>query len=140
MSDKYIENILKKIKSSIESGEYFIAGQHFLNLARYGTVIEDHILTTITSELADIYRNSLGRVKEYKESIDNRIVDEIKLRTQDLIDFLRDIPNEISKEKKIELFDTIIFIIFNGEKIQYETNVLESARALRKGRIRDFLL
>lgn len=140
MSDKYIENTLKKIRSFIERGEYFVAGQYFLNLARYGTVIEDYILTTITSELADIYRNSLGRIKEYKESIDNRIVDEIKLRTQDLIDFLRDKPNEISKEKKIELFDTIIFIIFNGEKIQYETSVLERARALKKGILRDFLI
>lgn len=140
MSDRYIENVLKKVRSFIESGEYFIAGQYFLNLSRYGTEIEDHILTTITSELSDIYRNSLGRVKEYKESIDNRIVADIKLRTQELIDFLLDKPNEISKEKKVELFDTMVFIIFNGEKIQYETSVLERARALKKGILRDYIL
>lgn len=132
MNDKYLKKVSNKIKKSIENGEYILAGRYFLDLVKYGIAIEYEILVMICSELSDVYRNSFGSVKEFKDVIDNNTITQINMETVSLLDFLIESPSELNKEKKIELFDTMTFIIFNAEAIQAETSNLEDARILRK--------
>ncbi len=136
MSDLYIENISKKIKDHITKEEYPIAGDYFMDLCHYGIEIGNDTLVFLSSELSDIYRNSLIRVKEYIDESDVIFVEELKSRTFKLIEFISDMPEILNSEKSIEIFEMLKFIIYHGERLQYEWMKREQARVISKRRLK----
>ena len=137
MSDVYIENISRKIRNYIKNDEYPIAGEYFMDLCHYGIEIGNDMLVFLSSELSDIYRNSLLRVKEYIGEIDVKFVEELKSKTFKLIEYMSDVPSELNSEKSIEIFEMLKFIIYHGERIQYELRKKERAQYISKRRLRD---
>jgi len=137
MKDVYIENISRKIKTYIKKDEYLIAGDYFMELCHYGIEIEKEILVFLSSELSDIYRNSLMGIKEYSNESDAKFVEELKSKTFKLIEFISDIPEKLNSEKVIEIFELLKFIVFHGERLQYNLRMRERARIMRKRRLSD---
>lgn len=137
MIDVYIENIARKIRDFIKKEEYLIAGEYFMDLCHYGIEIGNQMLVFLSSELGDIYRNSLLRVKEYGDESDVKFVEELKSETFKLIEFISDMPENLNSEKLIEIFKMLKFIIYHGERLQYEWRKKETARYIRKRRLRD---
>ncbi len=137
MKDVYIENVSRKIIYFIKKEEYPIAGEYFLDLSHYGIEIENDVLVLLSSELSDIYRNSLLRVKEDIDKSDVIFVEELKSKTFKLIEFMSDVPSELNSEKSIEIFEMLKFIIYHGERIQYEWMKRERARLISRRRLID---
>lgn len=135
VKDAYIENVSKKIVDLIKEEAYLIAGSYFMEMCHYGIEIRNELLVFLSSELSDIYRNSLIRVKEFGTISDKGVVDEIKLKTFKLIEFMCNIPDELSSEKKTEIFELLKFIIFHAERMQYETGKKDIAQSLYKRRL-----
>lgn len=132
MSDVYIENISRKIIYFIKKEDYPIAGDYFMDLCHYGIEIGNEMLVFLSSELSDIYRNSLLRVKEYIDEIDVKFIEELKSKTFKLIEYMSDVPSELNSEKSIEIFEMLKFIVYHGERIQYEATKRERARLISK--------
>lgn len=137
MSDLYIENISRKIRDHITKEEYPIAGEYLMDLCHYGIEIGNDMLVFLSSELSDTYRNSLLRVKEFIDKIDVKFIEEIKSKTFKLIEYMSDVPSELNSEKSIEIIEMLKFIIYHGERIQYELTKRERARLMSKRRLRD---
>lgn len=132
MSDVYIENISRKIIHFIKKEDYPIAGDYFMDLCHYGIEIGNEILVFLSSELCDIYRNCLLRVKENIDEIDVKFIEELKSKTFKLIEYMSDVPSELNREKSIEIFEILKFIVYHGERIQYEATKRERARLISK--------
>lgn len=137
MSDVFIKNVLRKIRTFIQNGEYLIAGNYFMDICHYGIEIENEMLVFLCSELSDIYRNSLTGVKEYGDESDITFIDELKSRTFKLIEFISDMPEKLNSEQLSEIFEMLKFIIYHGERLQYAWRKKETARFLRKRRLSD---
>ncbi len=137
MKDVYIENISRKIRTSIKKEEYVMAGEYFMDLCHYGIEIENDLLVFLSSELSDIYRNSLIRVKEYSDESDVNFVEELKSRTYKLTEFISNMPDKLNSEKLIEIFEMLKFIIYQGERLQYDWRKKEVARYMSKRRLSD---
>lgn len=118
MSDKYIEKIIEKIKDLIHDGKYNLAGDKFFDLARYGIVIENKLLTFLSSELTDVFRNSIDDFKEFEKELDKDKLNEIVASTPDLLKYFTIDENNITPENKREIFDLLLTIISNSETIQ----------------------
>lgn len=137
MKDVYIENISIKIKTYIKEEKYLIAGDYFMDICHYGIEIGNEMLVFISSELSDIYRNSLMGFKEYSDESDVTFVEELKSRTYKLIEFISDMPEKLNSEKLIEIFEMLKFIIYHGERLQYFWRKKERTRYIRKRRLSD---
>jgi len=135
--DVYVNSVLEKIKGFINKKEYMIAGEYFMDLCHYGIEIEYQVLVFLSSELGDIYRNSLLRIKEYGNESDFKLVEQIKSETFKLIEFMSDMPPNLDNQNIEKIFEMLKFIIYHGEKIQYELNKRQRARVLRKRRLGD---
>lgn len=135
--DVYIENVSRKIRTFIKNEEYLIAGEYFWDLCHYGVEIENEMLVFLSSELSDIYRNSFLRVKEYGDESDPKFVEELKSKTFKLIEFMSDLPEKLNSEQLIEIFEMLKFIIYHGERLQYDWRKKERGRLLRKRRLSD---
>ena len=137
MRDVYIENVLKKIRTFIKNEEYLLAGNYFMDICHYGIEIENEMLVLLCSELSDIYRNSLTGVKEYGDESDFTFIDELKSRTFKLIEFISDMPEKLNSGQLSEIFEMLKFIIYHGERLQYDWRKKETARFIRKRRLSD---
>jgi len=137
MNDVYIEKMTEKIKSHIKDGKFPIAGDYLMDLCHYGIEIENEILVFLASELSDIYRNSIARAKEYGDNSDIKFIDEIKLNTFLLLDFMLDLPVQLESEKIDEIFKLLVFIVYHGERIQYNVRKNQNALYLQKRRLGD---
>ena len=135
--DVYIDNISRKISTFIKNEGYLIAGEYFLDLRNYGIEIGNEMLVFLSSELSDIYRNSFLRVKEYGDESDSKFVEELKSKTFKLIEFMSDLPEKLNSEQLIEIFEMLKFIIYHGERLQYNWRKKERGRLLRKRRLSD---
>ena len=137
MKDVYIENVSRKIIYFIKNEDYPIAGEYFIDLCHYGIEIGNEMLVFLSSELSDIYRNSLIRVKEYSDKSDDVFVEELKSKTFKLIEFISDMPEILNSEQLSEIFENLKFIIYHGERLQYDWRKKEAARFIRKRRLGD---
>ena len=135
--DVYIDNLSRKIKNFIKNEDYVIAGGYFMDLRNYGIELGNDVLVFLSSELTDIYRHSLIRVKEFSEDIDVKFVEDIKSKTFKLIEFMSDMPQNLNSEEKIDIFEMLKFIIYHGERLQYELGKRERSRFMRKRRLSD---
>lgn len=135
--DVYVNNVLGKIRDFIKKERYIVAGEYFMDLCHYGIEIGNQALVFLSSELGDIYRNSLRRVKEYGEESDLNFVEQMKSETFKLIEFMSDMPPNLDSKNKEEIFEMLKFIIYHGERIQYELTKKEHGRILRKRRLSD---
>lgn len=133
--DEYVTSILSKIRNFIKKEEYVIAGEYFMDLCHYGIEIEKPVMVFLSSELGDIYRNSLLRVKEYGNENDYKFVKQIETETFKLIEFMSDMPVSFESENKTLVFDMLKFIIYHGERIQYDLSKRERARLIQKRRL-----
>jgi len=118
MSDKYIEKIIERIKDLIDNGKYNLAGNKFYDLTKYGIVIENKILTFLSSELTDVYRNSVDDFKEFEKELDKNKLKEIVASTFNLLKYFTIDEKNIKPENKQEIFDLLLSTISNSETIQ----------------------
>jgi len=140
MSDKYIVNAIKKVRSALENETYFIAGQRLYNLTKYGVVIGDPILILLTSELADVFRNCFLRLKEFEKEIDQSIVSSIISNAKEILNIITHKKENLDSETKIKILDTLTFIISNAEMIQVEIGELEESKSISRRRIQSRIL
>ncbi len=131
MSDKYIENIMKKVSSAIESEKYFIAGQSLYLLTKYAIVIGDDTLVFLSSELADVFRNCFLRLKEFEKDIDKSIVSSIISTSKEMLNIIIHKKDDFDSDTKIKIFDDLTYIISNGERIQEELREIEESKNVR---------
>lgn len=136
MSDIYVVNIIKKIRYYLEEERYFLVGQGFYNLTKYGIVIGDDILVFLTSELSDVFRNSLRRVKEFEKYMDKTIISNILSKVKEVLNTIVHKKESLDSDTKIEIFDALIYIISKAERIQAETIDLEDSKIVKRRIVR----
>ena len=132
MNDKYVENVIKKVKYALDEEKYFYAGQSLYDLIKYGVIIGDDILVFLASELSDVFRNCFLRVKEFEKDLDKSIITDILYNVQELLDFIIHKETSLDSETKIKIFDTLIYIISNAERIQAQTRDLEESKIVKR--------
>ena len=132
MSDKYVVNVIKKIRYALEEEKYFLAGQGFYNLTKYGTVIGDDILVFLASELADVFKNSFLRIKEFEKALDNSLISNILSCVKELLNIIVHKKESLDSDTKIKIFDDLTYIISNAERIQAETRDLEDSKIVKR--------
>ena len=135
MIDKYIERMLKSSKELIKSGDFFPAGDNLIKLARYGTVIDNPLLVFLSSELSDVFRNCFNGSKEFQKEIDLTLINDIIERVYELMDIM-ETNNEVIEDKlKIKIFNMLMYVISNAERIQLSIRDLETKRQFKRRRI-----
>jgi len=132
MNDKYVEYVIKKVKYALVEENYFHAGQSLYDLIKYGVIIGDDILAFLASELSDVFRNCFLSVKEFEKDLDKSIITNIVYKVQELLDFIIHKETSLDSETKIKIFDDIIYIISNAERIQVETRDLEGSKSVKR--------
>lgn len=119
MTDKYISSMVSRIKRYLNEKDFYLAGSKFIELARYGIMVENDLLVTICTELSDIFRNSIEDYDRYKKHVKESEVEEILGNTNILLSYLSKDYKSLSKEERIELLDLIVGTTAIAEKIQY---------------------
>ena len=132
MTDKYIKNSIRKAFNYIDSKNYYLAGKIFIEISRYAIIINDKELTFIGSELADVYRSCFLRINEYEKKIDIGTVNSIIEKTKNLMNCFFDKERPLLPEDKIDIFDMLVYIIYNAEKIQSITEEFEDEKGIRR--------
>jgi len=140
MSDKYIVNLIKKIKNALDEEKYFLAGHDLHDMIKYGVIIEDPVLIFLTSELSDVFRNCFSGVKEFRKKLDESNINEILSNVKELLDLITHKEAILDNDTKIKIFDSLTYIISNAERIQLETTRFEGDRAIRRKLIRGMSL
>ena len=118
MADKYIEKIVENIRDLINNGKYGLAGRKLYDLARYGIVIENRLLILLSSELSDVFGNSVRDNKDFKKEVDKSKLDEVIASTHTLLNYFLFEEKNLKPEEKQEIFDLLISTISNSETIQ----------------------
>jgi len=132
MSDKYIDEMIDTIETNINNENYFLAGDKFFKITKYGIIVTNRIAVLIASELADVFRNSLSGVKEFKKDLNLTNMEKLISSIKELLKFLKLKEEDLDVEKKNKIFDLLLFIIYNSEKIQAEIEDLDSNQRIRR--------
>ncbi len=136
MSDKYVVNVMKKIRYALDDEKYFLAGQGFFDLTKYGIIVGDDTLVFLASELSDVFRNSLLRTKEFEKDLDKDIISNILSNVKEILNTIAHKKESLDSDTKIKIFDALTYIISNAERIQAETIDLEDSKIIRRRIIR----
>lgn len=132
MSDKYIDEMIDTIEININNENYFLVGDKFYKITKYGIIVTNRIAVLIASELADVFRNTLSGVKEFKKDLNLTNMEKIISSVKELLKFLKLKEEDLDVEKKSKIFDLLLFIIYNSEKIQAEIIDLETDQRIRR--------
>lgn len=132
MTDKYIEKVVENIRDHINNGKYSLASKRFYDLARYGVVIENRLLILLSSELVDVFGNSVRDDKDFKKEVDKSKLDEIIASTTSLLNFFLFEEKNLKPEEKQEILDLLISTISNSETIQEEmSDIFRKSRIIK---------
>ncbi len=132
MNDKYVVNLIEKIKNALDNKDYFLAGQELHDMIKYGVIIGDRVLIFLTSELSDVFRNCFLGVKEFQKLLDESIIKKILSNVKELLDLITHKEANLDNDDKIKIFDSLTYIISEAERIQLKTRDLEGSRAIRR--------
>ena len=118
MSNNYIENMIERIRDSIQKERYITVGNKFYMLEKYGIIVKNKLLVLLASELTDVFRNSLS---DYKKSITEYDKGEITLVIESvfkLLEYLNQDFEDLNENQKAQIFDLLATTIYNAERIQ----------------------
>ena len=119
MKNNYVSRMLKRINEYISEGEYFLAGQKFLELGRYGIMMENNILVTLCTEMSDMLRNGIGEYNRYVKKGNEDDFQKVLDNVGKLSDYLNKDYKNLKMEDKAALLDLIVKTTYLSEKIQY---------------------
>lgn len=119
MKNNYVSSMLKRINEYISEGEYFLAGQKFLELGRYGIMMENNILVTLCTEMSDMLRNGIGEYNRYVKKGNEDDFQKVLDNVGKLSDYLNKDYKNLKMEDKAALLDLIVKTTYLSEKIQY---------------------
>lgn len=134
MTDKYISSMVARIKNYIDERDFYLAGSKFMELARYGIMVENDLLVTVCTELSDIFRNSIEEYDRYKKYVKESDLEKILENTDILLSYLNKDYESLSEEEKIKLLGLIVETTPIAERIQYNLrDYLYIERIRRRG-------
>ncbi len=126
MNDIYIDKNIQEIEKNINEKNFLIIGKRFRDLMHYGITLNNSNLVFLSSEIMDIFRNSLSRIEEFRKELDLTELEKMVISIKELLKFFKKKEEELDVQDKCMIYNLLAHIIYNSEKIQAHMDEIEA--------------